>query len=53
MVEDSARGLASAVAAGIPCAVVHNAFTAGQDFSAATYRVDTLAEPIAIVLGRA
>jgi HAD superfamily hydrolase (TIGR01509 family) len=44
VVEDSARGLRSAVAAGIDCAVVHHDFTAGQDFSGARYRIDSLAE---------
>ena len=44
VVEDSARGLASAVAAGIDCAVVHNVFTQGQDLSRATHRIRTLAE---------
>ena len=44
VVEDSARGLRSAVAAGIDCAVVHNAFTASHDFSQARYRIRTLAE---------
>ena len=39
VVEDSARGLKSAVAAGIQCIVVDNAFTAGQDFSAATRKI--------------
>lgn len=42
VVEDSARGLRSAVAAGIDCAVVHNDFTKTQDFSDATHRIDTL-----------
>ncbi|SNY23633.1 haloacid dehalogenase superfamily, subfamily IA, variant 3 with third motif having DD or ED [Paractinoplanes atraurantiacus] len=42
VVEDSSRGLRSAVAAGIDCAVVHNDFTRSQDFSQATYRIDTL-----------
>ena len=51
VVEDSARGLASAVAASIDCAVVHNAFTATQDFSAATHRIETLAELPALVVG--
>ena len=32
VVEDSARGLSSAVAAGIDCVVVHNDFTSGHDF---------------------
>ncbi|MEU4625700.1 HAD family phosphatase [Actinoplanes sp. NPDC023801] len=44
VVEDSSRGLSSAVAAGIDCAVVHNDFTASQDFSRATCRIKTLAE---------
>ncbi len=50
VVEDSARGLASAVAAGIDCAVVRNEFTQDQDFSAARYRIDTLAELKDLVL---
>ncbi|HEX3005363.1 MAG TPA: HAD family phosphatase [Angustibacter sp.] len=44
VVEDSARGLRSAVAAGIDCVVVHNDFTAGQDFSGAQHRIDRLSE---------
>lgn len=44
VVEDSARGLNSAVAAGIDCAIVHNEFTKAQDFSQATHRIDTLSE---------
>ena len=44
VVEDSERGLRSAVAAGIDCAVVYHPFTEPQDFSQATYRIDTLAE---------
>jgi HAD superfamily hydrolase (TIGR01509 family) len=51
VVEDSARGLASALAAGIDCAVVHNDFTATQDFSRATHRIDTLAQLPELVLG--
>ena len=51
VVEDSARGLASAVAAGIECAVVHHDFTQGQDFSRATYRIDALMELTEIVAG--
>lgn len=50
VVEDSARGLRSAVAAGIDCAVVHNDFTGGQDFSGASHRIGALAELEAIVL---
>lgn len=44
VIEDSQRGLCSAVAAGIDCIVVHNDFTATQDFSAATHIIDTIAE---------
>ena len=50
VVEDSSRGLSSAVAAGIDCAVVHNAFTAGHDFSAARYRIAALIELKDIIL---
>lgn len=51
VVEDSARGLRSAVAAGIDCVVVDNAFTRGQDFSQATHRVRRLAELTSVILG--
>ncbi|MGW8565290.1 HAD family hydrolase [Isoptericola sp. NPDC055881] len=44
VVEDSARGLGSAVAAGIDCAVVHHPFTQAQDLSRATHRIADLAE---------
>jgi HAD superfamily hydrolase (TIGR01509 family) len=50
VVEDSSRGLGSAVAAGIDCAIVHNDFTKAQDFSRATYRIRTLIELKDIVL---
>ena len=50
VVEDSSRGLISAVAAGIDCAVVHNAFTQSQDFSRASHRIDTLVELKDIIL---
>ena len=50
VVEDSSRGLSSAVAAGIDCAVVHNDFTQLQDFSRASYRIDTLSELMDIIL---
>ena len=52
VVEDSARGLRSAVAAGIDCAVVHNEFTAQQDFAGASFRIQSLAELKDLVLGR-
>jgi HAD superfamily hydrolase (TIGR01509 family) len=50
VVEDSSRGLSSAVAAGIDCAVVANDFTKGQDFARATYRIDSLRELKDIIL---
>ena len=50
VVEDSPRGLTSAVAAGIDCAVVHHDFTRAGDFSEASYRIDTLTELKDIVL---
>ncbi len=42
IIEDSERGLRSAVAAGIDCAIVYNEFTNSHDFSAARYRLDSL-----------
>jgi HAD superfamily hydrolase (TIGR01509 family) len=50
VVEDSSRGLRSAVAAGIDCAIVYNDFTKAQDFSQATYRVESLIELKNIIL---
>ncbi|MGH8967791.1 MAG: HAD family hydrolase [Actinomycetes bacterium] len=50
VVEDSSRGLRSAVAAGIDCAVVENDFTSSQDFSRASHRIDTLTELKDLVL---
>jgi HAD superfamily hydrolase (TIGR01509 family) len=49
VVEDSERGLRSAVAAGIECAILHNDFTKSHDFSAATYRIDSLDELAALL----
>ena len=40
IIEDSQRGLTSAVNAEIDCVVVKNEFTATHDFSKATYRID-------------
>jgi HAD superfamily hydrolase (TIGR01509 family) len=51
VVEDSARGLNSAVAAGIDCAIAYNDFTKSHDFSQARYRIETLIELKDIVLG--
>ncbi len=50
VVEDSARGLKSAVAAGIDCAIVHSDFTQASDFSKASHRINTLRELKNIVL---
>ncbi len=52
VVEDSARGLNSAVAAGIDCVIVHNDFTQAHDFSRARHRIATLAELKDVVLER-
>ena len=49
VIEDSARGLKSATAAGIDCIVVANEFTASHDLSEATARVASFRElPTAI-----
>ena len=42
IIEDSQRGLTSAVNAEIDCVVVKNEFTQTHDFSEATYKIDTL-----------
>ena len=49
MVEDSARGLSSAVAAGIDCAVVYNEFAQGGDFALASHRIDRLIDLVNIL----
>ena len=53
VIEDSARGLKSAVAAGIDCIVVANEFTATHDLSKATAKVATFRELPAIIKGLA
>ncbi len=50
VVEDSSRGLNSAVAAGIDCVIVHNNFTKTHDFSQASHRIKTLTELKNIIL---
>lgn len=50
VVEDSSRGLKSAVAAGIDCAIVYNGFTKAHDFSQASHRIATLMELKDIIL---
>ncbi|MDD5051708.1 MAG: HAD-IA family hydrolase [Sulfuricurvum sp.] len=49
IVEDSERGLRSAVAAGIECVIVHNRFTESHDFSTATHRIQTLEELLTLL----
>ena len=44
VIEDSERGLRSAVAAGIDCVVVANAFVRGQDLSQASHQVASIGE---------
>jgi beta-phosphoglucomutase-like phosphatase (HAD superfamily) len=44
VVEDSQRGLQSALNAGIDCVIVHNEFTASHDFSGARYRIDHITD---------
>ena len=49
VVEDSERGLNSAVNAGIDCATVYHPFTEPQNFAAATYRISQLSELLDLV----
>lgn len=49
IIEDSERGLRSAVAAGIECVIVHNRFTESHDFSKATHRIKTLDELLTLL----
>jgi HAD superfamily hydrolase (TIGR01509 family) len=49
VVEDSARGLKSAIAAGIDCIVVRNEFTSTHDFSGAKCIIDSLGELPAVL----
>lgn len=44
IVEDSERGLKSAVAAGIDCVIVKNDFVSSHDFSCAKYKIDNLSQ---------
>ncbi len=48
-IEDSSRGLKSAIAAGMRCIVVQNEFTASQDFSGAWRVVDSVREVVGVV----
>ncbi len=49
IVEDSERGLRSAVSAQIDCAIVYNRFTDNHDFSTATHRINKLEELIGLL----
>lgn len=49
VIEDSERGLNSAVAAGIDCIIVENEFTKSQDFSKANYYVKKLENVLEIL----
>jgi beta-phosphoglucomutase-like phosphatase (HAD superfamily) len=42
VIEDSARGLRSAIAAGIDCVVIRNAFTSSHDFTGAWRILDSV-----------
>ncbi len=44
VIEDSQRGLTSAVNANIECVIVANAFTATHDFTKASYKIDAIEE---------
>jgi len=50
-IEDSARGLRSAMAAGIDCVVVYNAFAASQDFSGAWRMLHAIRELPGVLAG--
>jgi HAD superfamily hydrolase (TIGR01509 family) len=49
IIEDSQRGLTSAYRAGIDCVIVDNEFTRSQDFSKATYKINSLSELLNIL----
>ncbi len=44
IIEDSQRGLSSAVNAGIECIIIDNEFTRTHDFSQASYKIQTIKE---------
>jgi beta-phosphoglucomutase-like phosphatase (HAD superfamily) len=50
-IEDSSRGLRSAMAAGLDCVVVCNAFTASQDFSGAWRMLHTIRDLPGVLAG--
>jgi len=49
VIEDSQRGLTSAVNACIECAVVANEFTATHDFSKATYKIAKIKDLVGLL----
>ena len=42
VIEDSARGLAAALAAGLKCVIIRNSFTAADDFSGASHVINSI-----------
>ena len=44
VIEDTERGLVSALAAGMQCVVIPNALTKGADFSGAHWRLESMRE---------
>jgi HAD superfamily hydrolase (TIGR01509 family) len=52
VIEDSARGLAAARAAGVDCLIIQNPFTASQDFRGAWQVVDSVRRVPELLAGR-
>ena len=50
VIEDSGRGLKSAVAAGIDCIIIENAFTSTHDFTSAKMLLKSLSELLKILI---
>jgi beta-phosphoglucomutase-like phosphatase (HAD superfamily) len=50
-IEDSARGLRSAMAAGLDCVIVRNAFTASQDFRGAWRMLQSIRDLPGVLAG--
>lgn len=44
VIEDSQRGLQSAITAGIDCAIIYNKFTSGYDFTGASHLLDSISD---------
>src|SRR5262249_591634 len=45
VIEDSARGLAAALAAGLECVIIRNSFTAADDFTGASHVLSSVRAP--------